>query len=59
MTEDDVAAPLPIDSIAESDERLHQLPAGEDRQRTHTATSTISSEIVGGTGSSCARRLSR
>jgi hypothetical protein len=59
MTKDDVAAPLPIDSIAKPDKHLYQFPAGEDRERTHTATSTISSEIVGGMGSSCARRLSR
>jgi hypothetical protein len=59
MTEDDVAAPLPINSVAEADEHLHQFPAGNNRERTQTATSTISSRIVGGMGSSWSRKLSR
>jgi hypothetical protein len=53
-----VAATSAIDRIANR-EHFHQLPTGQDRQCAHTAISTISSEIAGGIGSSCARKLSR
>ena len=59
MTQNNMAASLPIEFISDSLQRLHQLAPRNPRQIAHPATSTISSEIGGGIGSPCACRLSR
>ena len=58
MTEDDVATALTVDLVAELPERCNDLSTGDSGEDAHTATSMISSLMVGGMGSSRARRLS-
>ncbi len=58
MAEDDVAAALSVDLVTEPPERRNDLSTGDSGKGAHTATSMISSLIVGGMGSSRSRRLS-
>ena len=58
MAKDDVAAPLPVDFVPQPPERSNDLSTGNPREDAHTATSMISSLMVGGMGSSRSRRLS-
>ena len=59
VAEDDVAAGLMVHHIAESLERPDGLLAGYHGQLRQVGTSTVSSQMDGGIGSSCFRRLSR
>jgi hypothetical protein len=59
MTQNDVATALPVDFVSDVNERPHHLTSGDARQLAHTATSTNSSSIAGGTGSPRSFRLSR
>jgi hypothetical protein len=59
MSKDHVASSLPIELVASVPKSTHDLPTRSDGQPRHPYTSTTSSEIGGGSGSSCASRLSR
>src|SRR3990172_10445469 len=59
LPKDDVTSGLVIDLITDSRKCLDCLFTGNDRQLGHIATSIISSEIPGGTGSLCFLRLNR
>lgn len=59
MAQDDVAATLPIDFVAELAKSSGGRPPGDSRDRAHTATSTTSSSIAGGMASLRSLRLSR
>ncbi len=57
--QDHVTASLPVELVAQRPQSPDRLPAGDPGQTTQTATSTNSSVMEGGMGSSCALRLSR
>ena len=59
LAENDMAASLVVDGIPELGEGPNGVLAGEDRQPAHAGTSTVASQVGGGTGSLCLRRLSR
>lgn len=59
VPQNDVAAGLVVNFVAELPERADSGPAGDDREPGQTATSTISSVMAGGTGSPCLARLAR
>lgn len=59
LAEDDVAPALMIEFVADLAQSLDELPARQDWEFAHTLTSTISSEMEGGTGSPWARKLSK
>jgi hypothetical protein len=54
-----VTATLSVDHVPKLRERRYQLPSGDSRQHAQLRTSITSSSIGGGTGSPCARKLSR
>ena len=59
MSEDDVTARLMIDYVVHSLKGFRNLLARKQRQLGHKLTSTTSSSIEGGIGSSCFLRLSK
>ena len=59
LTEDDVAAALVIKFITDLPQRADNFSARDDWQPAQSATSTNSSEMEGGIGSSCFRKLAR
>ena len=59
VTQDHVAAALPIALVTELLERPDRLAGGDARQLAQTATSTSSSLMAGGMGSPRSLRLSR
>ena len=59
LPQDDVAAGLVVDLIAEFSHRPDQFSAGDRGKLAHNSTSTTSSVIAGGIGSLCLRRLSK
>ena len=59
VPKNDVASGLMVDRVAHLLKRLDRGPAGRYREPGHTATSTISSDMDGGTGSPCLARLAR
>ena len=59
MAKNDVAARLVVNDVTDLFKGPNRLSAGSHRQLAHVGISTVSSQIDGGIGSLCLRRLSR